>query len=1074
LSSLVTKDDIRPECYYNKLPLVNHLPVELKMNYDQILKKPFYVCTITWNQTASGEFFRLPFPSCILKNPLVKVPFSSAAFYQMKSCFMIQVAGTAMHQGLVTVASIPHGAPAINNVNQILCAPHIFLNANESTATCLELPMYINSNVQRTPQSSTYNESITYTLYKDDFCDIVFHCTNTLAMSTGASQALSISVVCIIDEAEFYVPKIGDVTWSAECGISELEDKEIKHDSLCEIAISGDITCCCSNRHFKSEAGYGYNMGYYNNFQPNYNSYPSYIPPRPKKPTASKPTQIVDQAAKGMKSVAGDIIDFGRECVRILTGFHNPNEPKIDGKQLVVFRNYPNNVDETVRYEVMDNHSTFSRIYDDFYFRTDIEEMSVNNLIRKPVFIGTMNIHATTTTGTLLCAYPISPMVETKIDSLGGFNPVYCSPLRTLYEKSLYWRGSMKLHIQTVATSLHYTKIVVHKNYFTTNGMSQDNTQGGSPKKPIFSDISNSLVDTIEISGGGQIQTIDLPFCSQYKQLYCTKDFNANAINHGVFYIYLAQPLVFNANVPQSISCNLYLSAGDDFQFSGYALEPCEMVQATDPVYPPISLFKDGTTAYYDMVEKEVTQLNKNKMEIKKIKFPSGYYLTTDEQKSVKIQRRKEAFNKNKKLQKPYIVKEGDTWEIISEITGTDTKDLIYRNRVRNRAIFLKDANKRKDVLVLLPNDRIIWYLKSKLEEKAEKRRTGVHIIDCEESWDEVAYTSGNFPPENNLTIPESLKEKFDTNALYHDIYDIMYKAESGDSINETNTLIQPSSQETLLLDKRDSEGINNMHFRPNTSIRDYMRIMIPQRPIILDGFTQTHYAKHTIKLAEFFMSNFDASSFTELSSLFFGMSGGVKLKFKIFGATAGSLEYNPPSIFNTGGLEYSSTTGATVTTVASADYFNKSDGFAPSQLGFSRMQVELQDMTRPMTVFTGQPTSNVFELECAVPNMNIGNIVCSSSKYYGVTEPTFDLGEINLNFYIGGNITATNREIYILPFIGINDETRLGFQSFAPLKQIKTYSINSDKFRVTAQHKTDNGFRILPALNTSCYYFSS
>jgi hypothetical protein len=62
---------------------------------------------------------------------------------------------------------------------------------------------------------------------------------------------------------------------------------------------------------------------------------------------------------------------------------------------------------------------------------------------------------------------------------------------------------------------------------------------------PDMYDMANLQTDTIEFSAGGQVQTIDLPFCSELNQVQSAWDSFTNAYSHGMYYIYLVQTLGF-------------------------------------------------------------------------------------------------------------------------------------------------------------------------------------------------------------------------------------------------------------------------------------------------------------------------------------------------------------------------------------------------------------------------------------------------------------------------------------------------------------------------------------------------
>jgi len=206
----------------------------------------------------------------------------------------------------------------------------------------------------------------------------------------------------------------------------------------------------------------------------------------------------------------------------------------------------------------LDQHAQFDRVVRDYIFETDVDEMDVSTILRKPIYETTFKTNTTQITGTLLLSRPISPMVEA--------GSVYIfSPMRKLYEASRYWRGGLKMHIQASMTNFQYCKLLVVRDY-SGNGKAV-------LQYPKMSDVVNYMTETLEFSAGGQLNTIDLPYCAQLEQTECTKDMFVNGMTTGMVYVYLLQPLTTNGTAPTSVSFNVYFSAADDFQFYGYAVD---------------------------------------------------------------------------------------------------------------------------------------------------------------------------------------------------------------------------------------------------------------------------------------------------------------------------------------------------------------------------------------------------------------------------------------------------------------------------------------------------------------------
>lgn len=947
-TSLRTKEVVEVPSIYNKLPKATHVDPEYKMNFDRILNKPFLVSTVKWSTTDNNftELWRLPFPSCIMSNPLAKVPFNSATFYQARMCCMLQVSGTPMHQGLILVAAVPHGTPAITNPNQILSAPHVFLNATESTSVCLECPMYTPSTLYKTqdPDTASLDLVVHTSKFGTDVFDLVFFVMDALSVAEGASTTVSLSVHSLFKDAEFYVPKVGLMTWQPQCGLEKVWSVKSK--------ASASTKCACGDKelsedktdsHFAAE-------GLLTNLW-------------------RLPTKILDNAATGLKVVSGDLIDYGRSMLRELTGFHNPNVPSIDNRMLATFRNFPNNVDQPVRLEVLDNHAQFSRIYDDFYFRTEQDEMDLKFLTSKPVYVGKFTVSSTTEIGKNLFAYPMTPMVEASV-SAGEASTTFYSPMRTIYEASRYWRGDLKLHIQAVCTNFHFCKIIVLKNYAMT-GASLNATTAYAPS---YNDIHNINTDTLEFSAGGQIQTIDLKYNSNLRQLECTKDYVANSVNHGIVYGYLVQPLTYNSNVPTSITFNVYISGGENLQFSGYALDPVDIVPGTSAVYPGLSSFANSELGSYEVLP--------------------------DDSHTGRILNRNEAYE------------------------------------LKGGYLSIKNTNKEE---------------------------ISTNVSDLVDSIN--AINIPNFDPEG-MEVVEGI-----------------------------NTLVTPNSQSELLNEQTPCDENVLISFRPNTSVRDYLRYMYPQATLT---YTPTGLKSVVpFELNKLINKFKKADYFHAISSLYMGISGGFKLKFKISGATCASAMYVPPSYYcnsSVSSVRFKPMCNALPTDPNAEANFLEGMTYNPNTRSYTAPQIEIQDYTRPYNNAPGNIKSkpgSTFVLEMAIPNMNQFNFIGNASKWFenqvpGVIQSADvenDLGVVYLNIEVSNDESTARAPVHIIPFIGINDETRLGFQVYAPQKSIPTFTTSSPASvcRQSVLHPPKSGSiypNAIPVnplpITGSSYYFNS
>ena len=283
-------------------------------------------------------------------------------------------------------------------------------------------------------------------------------------------------------------------------------------------------------------------------------------------------TRFIDGLFSTVRKTTGDILDAGRRGIKTLTGLHNPNKPNLDLKNYVQSRNVSNTTDHSTKFEKMDNFANYDRILSDYIFETAYDEMDIKNLGKKPQYLGTCKVSSSDSAGILLWSRPITP-------NQGYFNftsreelppeiktLAFCNLQQVLAYVHKYWRGSINIHIQSVMSNFHFCKLAVARDYSVR-------VQSYSAY-PSFESIPNLMTEVLEFSAGGQVQTITMPFVSQLNQLPVSLDFFNNSDQHGMYYIYLNQPLVSNGTVPKDVYFNIFISLGDDFEFYGYSNDP--------------------------------------------------------------------------------------------------------------------------------------------------------------------------------------------------------------------------------------------------------------------------------------------------------------------------------------------------------------------------------------------------------------------------------------------------------------------------------------------------------------------
>lgn len=519
-SSLRTRSIVEPEYIYDKFPSINSLPRNLDIDYTKILHKPYFVKNIKWGtgDTAYNFLDYIEVPFGIIVNELTKYPFNTSVMFRAKVSLIFQVSATPMHQGTVLIGALPSGVYASLNsftsvparMNKLMVAPHGFLYANESTAVRIQVPFYNNSKLVNTDVMS---DTVHPNRLRSEFADVVVMVVNPLAQPTSAAESVTISVHAVFDELDFYVPHI-DTTFVTE-GLADIGTK----------AVNGVFGIA------KSAVGGLCDLG---------------------------------------KTATGDFLDYLRGVFKQYTGLHNPNYSSIAQKNVITARQNVNQVDIPTYFEKLDPYGDYSRITKDYLFDTATDEMLMSHLLSKPMFVSSFTVKSTTTAGTPLFARPITPFQQTPflanaLDYEGSQtkSPAFCDLHTMFFHLSKYWRGGLSVHIQSNMTNFHFCKLLVARNYSPVEGMAS-----GYPK---YEEIQNLMVETLEFSGGGQVQTVDMPYISVMDFLPTTTNLDFNAFMHGMYYIYLAQPLVSNGSVPVDIQFNVYISMNKDFQYYGYS-----------------------------------------------------------------------------------------------------------------------------------------------------------------------------------------------------------------------------------------------------------------------------------------------------------------------------------------------------------------------------------------------------------------------------------------------------------------------------------------------------------------------
>ena len=355
---------------------------------------------------------------------------------------------------------------------------------------------------------NNYDPTLDITVTNGNYATLVFMVLNPLTPSTGSSKTLKIIVEACFKNFDLSVPTPRFVSWAAQSG-----------QFMPQSGILGGIT--------------GFATG------------------------------LLDSAVDGVKTIASDALDLGRGAIRDYTGLHNPNIPSVQQRVVTTSTNFVNNTDVDQFFEKLDPYARFNRIVKEPIFNTGIDEMAITNIITKKQLIGTVQVTPDMSVGKLLWVRPISPF-QGGLGEATTDGSVRCTNnLELMHSFTRGWRGGLTLTIQSVMNNKQQCKLKVVKLYNPSVKV--------TAAYPVYQTVVNAPTHLLEFTQGGQEHRIDLPYLCRNDITPCASNMDTEALFHGAYYIYIAQPLVVSDSSPTTIEFNIYMEGNTDLTFYGYS-----------------------------------------------------------------------------------------------------------------------------------------------------------------------------------------------------------------------------------------------------------------------------------------------------------------------------------------------------------------------------------------------------------------------------------------------------------------------------------------------------------------------
>lgn len=577
------------------------IPDAYRVDAKAFIERPFYVDEVTFPNTAqrysllSNTVKFLP-GDIARSNPSVLNMFKMASYGRPDLVLNASMAGTITHAGCVLMGVLPPmpAYPTANKslINTILTGPHAFLHANEATSIVVPAPWYCNADLATTDMDQTqgYQTTLDITETNGNYATLVFMVLNPLAPSTGSTNSLKIVVEACFKNFDLAVPTPRFVTWNPQSGRRKkntpstpelMSFANINYDGIDRIARDHSLevwgTMSAANKRrfisrLRAIAPYvsigttliGLILRLTFSLFAEEESTEGF---QPQSGLVNAITGglsgLLDSTAAGIKKVTGDAIDVGRGLIKDYTGLHNPNVPEIHQRVISTETNFVNNTDTPQFFEKLDPFTKFNRVVSEPIFGSTLDEMAITNIVTKKQFLGTFVVTVTDNIGQMKWARPISPF-QGGDGAVQANTAIQCyNNLELLHSFSRGWRGGLKLTIQSVMNNKQQCKLRVIKMY----NPSVNVTTG----YPSYKSIVNAPTHLLEFTQGGQEHEVKLPYLCRNDITPCASNTSFEAMFHGMYYIYVAQPLVVSDSSPNQVEFNIYLSGEDDLTFFGYS-----------------------------------------------------------------------------------------------------------------------------------------------------------------------------------------------------------------------------------------------------------------------------------------------------------------------------------------------------------------------------------------------------------------------------------------------------------------------------------------------------------------------
>lgn len=290
-----------------------------------------------------------------------------------------------------------------------------------------------------------------------------------------------------------------------------------------------------------------------------------------------------DMAASGLSSLTGGLIpkkifSDGIDLVRGITGLDNPSN-YMSGAPAVFDSVGPMNyaVGETYL-EKLTPFPGMVAVTSTSDVSSRKDEMSFDFLRSRLSYLGSFDITTSDPAGKVLAHFPVNPIC-TDIGR-STYQPTLLGYISMPFQ---FWQGSLKFHFEFAATSMQTCKLFVAFNPGVY-----------APVAMSLQEITSQYGMTIDLAQGGNTFDLEVPYIAPTPFLEVPHN-NAEVTGTTIFntvgmiHVLVLNKLVSPNSLPTTINCNVYISAGENFNLLN--LSAANVWRPIEPLNPELRLF---------------------------------------------------------------------------------------------------------------------------------------------------------------------------------------------------------------------------------------------------------------------------------------------------------------------------------------------------------------------------------------------------------------------------------------------------------------------------------------------------